>query len=172
MRSQMWGWMGALLLLQSGMSIAEGTKIAFVNTPVLAESSPQAKAAVAQLEKEFAKRKQQLDEELKAAKEIDSQLVRDGAVMSAQEKRDLERDLTSRQREFKLHRDAFEEDFVQRQREELGKMQREIAAVVVDIAKKGGFDLVLEAGVVYASPEVDITQQVIDALNKAAPSKR
>ncbi|QEP44286.1 OmpH family outer membrane protein [Ectothiorhodospiraceae bacterium BW-2] len=148
---------------------AEPTRVAFVNTPELAERSPQAKEAIFKLEQEFSGRKNELEKRFNRIKELDNRLIRDGAIMSLSEKDSLEQELRRLQRDFKRDRDAFEEDFLLRQKEELAKMQREIAAVVIEVAKEQGFDLVLEAGVVYASPKADITDRVIQALQKASP---
>jgi len=49
---------------------------------------------------------------------------------------------------------------------------RKICASVGGKVRGEILEVLREAGVVYASPDVDITEQVIEALNKAAPSKR
>ena len=51
-----------------------------------------------------------------------------------------------------------------RQNEELSKLRKQIAEVIIDVAKKNGYDLVLESGVIWANKSINITDKVIKAL--------
>ncbi|MBF0471424.1 MAG: OmpH family outer membrane protein [Gammaproteobacteria bacterium] len=147
---------------------AGATRIAFVNTSELLEKSPQAEALRTTLQEEFADRDAALVKAQQQIKKLEERIARDGAIMSESEKRKLERDLLVEQRNFTRDREAFAQDLNLRQNEELQKLQFELAKVVVDVAKKGGYDLVLESGVVYASDEVNITTKVVEALRQQA----
>jgi outer membrane protein len=144
----------------------EGVSIAFVNTPQVLEQAPQAEAVRNTLQSEFAPRDADLVAQQKSVKALEEKLARDGAVMSEEERRKLERDILSQKREIKRARDEFTEDFNIRRNEELGKMQREIALSIVTLAKEKGYDLILENGVIYASDRVDITKLVIERLKR------
>ena len=161
-------------LFSSGVAQAdESTRIAFVNTARLIEQAPQASVVRNRLQTEFSSREAKLVEEQKSIQSMEDRLVRDGALMSATEKRKLERNIKSKQLAFKSDRESFAEDLTARRNEELQKMQQVIAAVVVDVAKSANFDMVLEAGVVFANEKVNITKQVIEALQKSeAPSEQ
>ena len=160
-----------LFLGAVGANAAEPA-IAFVNTPQVLEQAPQAEAVRNTLQKEFAPRDAKLAAEQKKVKELEEKLVRDGAVMSDEERRKLERDILSQKREIKRTRDEFTEDFNIRRNEELAKMQREIALSIVGLAKEKGYDLILENGVIYASERVDITKDVIDRLKQDYQKKK
>jgi len=156
-------------MLWTGQIMAEEqTRIAFVNTTRVIEASPQAVVVRSTLQTEFAPREAKLVEEQKALMSMEERLVRDGALMSATEKRKLERNIKSKQLSFQSARDSFTEDLTVRRNEELQKMQTEISNVVVTVAKETNFDMVLETGVVYANEKVNITSLVIEALNKRA----
>lgn len=143
---------------------ADAARIAFVNTPQVLEQAPQAEAVRNTLQSEFAPRDAKLVAEQKKVKDLEEKLARDGAVMSEEERRKLERDILGQKREIKRARDEFTEDFNIRRNEELSKMQRDIALSIVTLAKEKGYDLILENGVIYASERVDITKEVIDRL--------
>ena len=145
---------------------ADQVRIAFVNTPKILKEAPQAQNARERLKSEFAVRDQNLVESANELRKLEEKLSRDGAVMSETERRDLEREIVSERRELQRSRDEFTEDFNIRRNEEFAKLQRKVAKAIVDLAKKEGFDLILEAGVVYASDKVDITDQVIGQLKK------
>ncbi len=145
-------------------SAEDAARIAFVNTPQVLEQAPQAEAVRNTLQSEFAPRDAKLVAEQKKIKELEDKLARDGAVMSEDARRKLERDILGQKRENKRARDEFTEDFNIRRNEELAKMQREIAMSIVTLAKEKGYDLILENGVIYASERVDITEEVIARL--------
>lgn len=159
----------SLTMLSSGLAMAEETtRIAFVNTARVIEQAPQAAVVRNTLQTEFAPREAKLIEEQNSIKSLEERLIKDGALMSATEKRKLERNIKSKQLVFQSARESFTEDLTVRRNAELQKMQQEIAQVVVEVAKGANFDMVLEAGVVYANEKVNITLQVIEALNKSA----
>ena len=145
---------------------AADVSVVFVNSSRVVEQAPQAKSARATIEKEFAPRKDELVAAQKKLKSLQERLQRDGAVMSEAERRKLEREVVTQQRELKRSQDAFREDLNLRRNEEFGKLQRQAAEAISAIAKESGYDLVLEAGVVYASDKVDITEQVVARLRQ------
>ena len=102
--------------------------------------------------------------EAKQLQKLKEKLAKDSAIMSDAEVKRLERDVLSRTRKLKNSQSEFQEDVTLRQNEELGKLRKEIAEVIIDVAKKGGYDLVLESGVVWAAPKINITDQVLKTL--------
>ena len=86
--------------------------------------------------------------------------------MSEAERKRLERDIIARTRKLKNAQSEFQEDLALRQNEELGKLRKLIAEVIVKVAKKGGYDLVLESGVVWANDKVNITPRVLKELKR------
>ena len=148
---------GTLLLLMClpGVLWAE-TKIGFVNAARVLEEAPQADAARKQLEKEFAPRDKDM-------KKLEEKLARDGAIMSESEKRKLERDVLSNQREIKRKTEEFREDLNIRRNEAFERLRKRVFEVIVAIAEKKKFDLIVSDGVVYASPRMDITKEVVEA---------
>ncbi len=144
---------------------AQGVRMVFVNTPEVLKEAPQAQEARDRLKTEFAPRDEKLASSGSALKELEEKLERDGAIMSESERRKVERDIVSARRELKRSREEFNEDFNIRRNEEFSKLQRKVAKAITDLAKENGYDLVLEAGVVYASDKVDITESVVERLN-------
>jgi outer membrane protein len=155
-------WVAALLF--AGTSYADPVKVGFVNTGKVLENAPQAQAARKKLEQEFAPRDGEITAKQRKLKALDEKLSRDGDVMSDDERRKLERERLTQQRELKRTRDAFTEDLNLRRNEEFAKLQRTVAKAIVGIAKENGYDLVLEAGVVFASDRVDLTDKVLERL--------
>ena len=51
----------------------------------------------------------------------------------------------------------------------MNKLQRSLIGEVREYAKAQNFDIVIAEGVIYATPTVDITPQVLQALQARAP---
>ena len=66
----------------------------------------------------------------------------------------------------KRDQDEYREDLNFARNEELAKIQKAIFEAIQKVAKDNGYDVVLSEGVIYASSKADMTQLVIDSLNK------
>ena len=139
-------------------------KIAVVNVPKLLEEAPQAKAAMQALQDEFAPRQRAIVSQQKDLKTKEEKLQRDGAVMAENERRNAEKDLREGQRELARKQNEYVEDLNLRRNEELGKMQRSLLQEVQTFARAANYDIVVGDGVLYVNDSMDITAQVLSAL--------
>ncbi len=153
-----------MLLLVANVSYAE-LKIGFVNVAKVLEKAPQAEKAKKRLEKEFSPRDKHLVSQGKEIKKLEEKLSRDAAVMSESERRRLEKDIIAKKRDAKRSQQEFKEDFNMRRNEELTKLQRRIMEAIKALAKDEKFDLLLTDGVIFASQQVDVTNQVQEKLS-------
>jgi outer membrane protein len=166
------------LLILAASALPLGTaqaqaKIGVVNVGRLLQESPQAQAASQALENEFANRRRELENQQKDLKAREDKLQKDGAVMAANERAAAEKALRDGQREFARKQNEFLEDLNVRRNEVLGQLQRTILQEVQTYAKGAGLDVVVSEAL-YASPSVDVTQQVLTALQArkgSAPAK-
>jgi len=166
------------LLVLAASALPLGTaqaqaKIGVVNVARLLQESPQAQAASQALENEFANRRRELETQQKDLKAREDKLQKDGAVMAANERAAAEKTLRDGQREFARKQNEFLEDLNVRRNEVLGQLQRTILQEVQTYAKGAGLDVVVSEAL-YASPSVDVTQQVLTALQArkgSAPAK-
>lgn len=141
---------------------------------------------------------QRVMREARAAQSIRNQVearrVRYQEEIAAEEQRLLEADRElARQRSilsteaFAERRKAFEEEvaqvqrFVQERRQQLddvsamalGEVREAVIQVVGELADQRGFNLVLpSAGVLLFSPQIEITDEVLDRLDKSLPEVR
>jgi outer membrane protein len=158
--------------LPAGAAQAQA-KIGVVNIARLLQEAPQAQAASAALESEFAARRRDLENQQKDLKAREDKLAKDGAVMAEAERRNAEKTLRDGQRELARKQNEFLEDLNVRRNEALGQLQRSVLQEVQAYAKSAGLDVVV-ADALYASPTVDITGQVLSTLQArkgAAPAK-
>lgn len=148
----------------SAPALAE-TKIGFVNTERVFRDSQLAVKAQKKLEKEFQSREQDIQKQIKQARDLQASLEKDGLTMSEADRTKKQRDLAGLSREIQNAQREFREDLNQRKNEEFGAVQDRARKAIMEIAEKEKFDLVLE-NVVYASPKVDITERVLKALDR------
>ncbi|WP_407276485.1 OmpH family outer membrane protein [Halothiobacillus sp. DCM-1] len=155
-----------MALVSVGVANAADVKIAFVNSSTLLEQAPQADIAKKKLEKEFAPREKEIRDAQQAAQTLENKLNRDGVTMSDSERNKQEQELNRQLRDLQRLQSNFRDDLNLRKNEELGKLQRVVLAAIKDVAKAKGYDLVLAEGVVYAAPQVDITNDVLAKLQQ------
>lgn len=153
------------LLAPLGAAHAE-LKVAVVNVPRLLEEAPQAKVAMQALQDEFAPRQRAIVASQKDLKAKEEKLQRDGAVMAENERRNAEKDLRDGQREMARKQNEYVEDLNLRRNEELGKLQRSLLQEVQVFARGASYDLVVGDGVLYVNESMDITAQVLSALQQ------
>lgn len=138
-------------------------KVGVVNVARLLQEAPQAQAASQSLETEFATRRRDLQTMERDLKTREERLQKDGATMAEAERRNQEKALRDGQREFARKQNEFMEDLNVRRNEALGQLQRTVLQEVQTYAKSAGLDVVI-ADALYASNSVDITNQVLAAL--------
>ncbi|MBW8458800.1 MAG: OmpH family outer membrane protein [Thiobacillus sp.] len=154
------------LILASAFAAAPAlanTKIGFVNTEKLLREAPLSVAAQKKLEREFAARDQELQKLAKQARDLQTQLDKDGVTMSDSERKVKERDLGNLNRDLQRQGREFREDLNLRRNEELGQIQERARKAIQEIARAEKFDLVIEQAV-YVDPKNDITDRVMKAL--------
>jgi outer membrane protein len=143
-------------------------KIAVVNMQQVMEEAPQMKGAMQTLQDEFAPRQRDLASLQKDLKAKEEKLQRDGAVMAENERRNAEKALRDGQRDLARKQNEFVEDANLRKNEELSKVQRALVQEVQTYARAQSYDLVIGEGVLYRNESIDITAQVLSALQARA----
>ena len=155
----------AAAILLPGAACAADLKIGFVNIKRVLEESVQATDANERLEKEFAPKDRALMTQQKELRALEDQLVRDGAVMTEDQRFRLESDISGLRREVRRSQVEFQEEFNLRRNQELSKLQRQVRQVIQDLSKAKGYDLVVSDVVLYASERIDITSAVLSSLD-------
>ncbi len=142
---------------------AHAEKVGFVNTERLLREAPLSVKAQKKLEKEFSSREQELQKMAKQARELQTQLDKDGVTMSDTDRKAKERDLAGLNRELQRQGREFREELNQRRNQELGEIQEKARKAILEIAKAEKFDLIVEQAV-YFNPKIDITDRVMKSL--------
>jgi outer membrane protein len=156
--------LGMLALAAAAAPAWADLKIGVVQYARLMQESPQAKAAQEALRGEFSGKQKELQTQQAALKAKEDSLQKDGATMTLDQRTKVEKDLRDGNRELQQKVQEYQDDFNARQNEELSKLQKALVEEVQTYASGEKFDLVLADGVIFASPVLDITPQVLAAL--------
>jgi outer membrane protein len=139
-------------------------KVGVIDYARLLEESPQAKQVQEALRSEFGPRYQQLVTQEQALKAKGEKLQKDVATMTPDQRTKAEKDLRDSARELERKKQEWQDDSNAKRNDEMNKLQRSLIGEVRDYAKAQNFDIVIAEGVIYATPTVDITTAVLQAL--------
>ena len=149
----------------AGVAQAADVKIAYVNIATILQQAPQTEAIRVELEKELMPKKEEVE-----AKQAELQKL--GETLSkkdADKISDAEKEQYGKLRqEFGQMMQEYQQTVNKRKNEELGGFQNTVLREVQTYARENGYSLVVSEGVLYASPTVDITAQILARLQDAA----
>jgi outer membrane protein len=162
-------FMGSLAASLLAVPAMAEVKVGVVDYARLLEDSPQAKQVQESLRAEFGPRLQQIVAAENALKTKNEKLQKDGATMSPDQRTKAEKELRDGARDLERRKQELQDDSNAKRNDEVGKLQRSLMTEVRDYAKAQNYDIVIAEGVIYATPAVDITPQVLQALQARAP---
>jgi outer membrane protein len=158
----------ALMFATSGWAQNNGIlKIGVVDINRLLSESPQFQEARAKLEDEFAPREREIIAMQATLEATAKQLEKDMPVMGEAERDNAQRELRNSERDLVRAQNQFREDAQTRESEIMRDMQQEIGQQIVGYGQSEGYDIILPAGgagVLFASPRVDVTGPLIERL--------
>ncbi|MDJ0881540.1 MAG: OmpH family outer membrane protein [Gammaproteobacteria bacterium] len=141
-------------------------KAAYINSAIILQQAPQAVKAVDEMKKEFQDRETKLREDAASIQSKESNLQKDGAIMSAEQKKKIENEILESKRKLRFDAQSLKEDVDLRRKQEIEKLRQSITSVIQEYSKKNGYDLVFTEGVAFAAEKVDITDEILKELGK------
>jgi len=142
------------------------TKIGVVKLNRLFEEAPQALALQRSLTEEFAPRERDIRAKREELRVLEERLQQGDGFLSDDERRRIEQSFRDGQRDLQRTQNEFVEDLNLRRNERLGDLQRLFIAEIQSYGQAQNFDLVVVEGFIHASDKVDITQQVLQVLQR------
>lgn len=146
------------------LAAAAQSKIGFVDSDRLMREAAPAVRAQQRLEKEFEQRDQDLQRIARELQTMQEELERNSLTMGETERREKERSFNDMSRDFQRKQREFREDLNQRRNEELAMVLDRANSAIKDVAEANDYDIILQEAV-FASPGIDITDKVIEALS-------
>ncbi|MFA0088362.1 OmpH family outer membrane protein [Vibrio sp. 10N.286.49.B1] len=140
-------------------------KIGYVNTLQVFQALPQREAVLQKLQNEFKDKAAELQAiQADAAKKMEK-LQRDGELLGSEEVEKLRIEIGQLDSKYKIKGQALEKASQRREAEEKQKLFKVIQEAVEKVAKKEGYDMIIDIQAVgYAKEDFNISQNVIDSL--------
>lgn len=137
-------------------------KLGFIDTGRVYQQSIQAQSIQKDLDKEFAPRQKKLQamqtEGLKLKEAIES------GKIPVTERENKIKQMLQMDEQYKTAAAELAEDYNLRRNEEFASLQQNANKVIIDMARKEGYDLIIQDAI-FVNSKFDITDAVIKALN-------
>lgn len=155
----------AVLAAATAVAPAHAEGMGYVDARRLIEQAPQGQQQIRELEAEFAERNRELQVSFQLFKDQEEDLEKNRLVMTEEELADRIEDLRALERQLQRAQREYNEDYARRRNQRLNKLDKQITEVIVEVAKRENLDVVFRQAV-YASPEIDLTDQVLEELKE------
>lgn len=153
---------GAVLLVCWATTGQAQQRIGYVDLRSLVDSSPLSEKATAKMRAEFGPRQDEIKEQIVKLRERRKELE----LMSAEQRLEAEQEIIKLERKIKRDERDLQEEVNIRRNSERKVVLEAIREAVEQLAKDKGYDLILSNGVLYASDGSEVTDQVLELLQK------
>jgi outer membrane protein len=159
-----------LLCLQLGASAAEPIKIGVLDFQRCIQESNEGKRLAEALKNKQAEMQKDVEKKQQELVEMQKELEKQSLMLSMDAKTEREKGFEKKKRDFQYLMQDLNEEMKKLESDAKVSILTTLSGVVETIAKQQKFDLITErANILYFSPGLDISDQVIAELNKIKP---
>ena len=160
--------LASVFTLLAANAQADGVKLAVVDMQAVLQKAPQIAKINETLTKQFKGRQDQIIQAQHNLQNETQNLEKNAAVMKADDRAKLENKIMTDRNNVQTMVASFQKDLSKQQSDSLHGFSQQLDGVVSKLAAQTGVELVIQKGsTLYAKSDLDITQQVLDALKKA-----
>lgn len=157
--------MGTVMGLCLSLSAMAAPSIGVLDVHKVLEKAPEMKTIRSDLTSKFKSRQEALQQANKMLRSKMDDLYKNGTVMSENDRQKLQETIAKDRRDVVRMQQNLQDDLTLAQNQAVQGLLSKVNKVVISLAKKGKYDVVLQKdGLAYASEKVDITQAVLDKL--------
>lgn len=149
-------------LVLCGSAFGQALKVGYVDMKRVLDNAPQVVSGRETLDQEFRSRSEAIEIDEFRAKTLEDRLA--GGDLTPDASLQTEREFRELQRSINRRKEDLRDELSFRRTEEVQRLEEEINLAVQEIAERNGFDLILSSPVVYANPDLDITNLILDQL--------
>lgn len=166
---------GALLSSGSVQAQSPNARIGYVDLQRVLARSVAGAAAREDLERDKASKQKDIDGRRAEAEKLREELDKKGALLSQESRREKQDTLERKVRDLRRQADDFQKELEKKEQGLLQQALQEITGVVERFGKQRGYLIIVErrgAGVVYASSEADVTDEIIKVYDQEAAKRK
>ncbi len=162
-----------VLFLYFSQGFAGPLKMAHVDSKIIFDGYKETKTAQKEYDTQVSKWEQEAAKMQREHAEMQERLEKQSLMLSAEKKKELEAKLLKKKTEYeqfvqKIY-DPRQGDLFKKNEEFSGPIIKKIKRTIQDVASQEGYDMVLDraaGAVVYWKQDNDLTQKVLEVLNK------
>jgi outer membrane protein len=161
------------VFLAAQQSDSPAVKIAVLNMQVAIASTQAGKQALAELQKKYAPKQQELQTQEKKVEDLQNRLQDQSAMLTSDEQEQLNRQLEDAQRHLKEAQEDDQADFQEDQTSAVRQIAVKMQKLITQYAQQHGYGLVIgeqSIPVYYAAKAIDITQEMVTLYDSTYPS--
>jgi outer membrane protein len=150
-----------------------GAKVAFFNPQAVFQNSTEGKAAVTRVNALIQKKQTENAEKAKQLQTNQQKLQTSGSVMNEAARTQLEKEIERQTKDAERFQQDAQAEINELQQEVQNDFVKKLSPIIDQIASEKGLQIVfnaVESGIAWASPGLDLTQDVIKKLDAAKPA--
>ena len=151
------------------------TRIAYIDVQRVLARSSAGVTAREQLEREKTVMQREMDGKRQELEKLRDELDKKGSLMAADARREKQELFERKRRDAARQMDDFQKELEKKEQALLQRVLLELSSVIDRVGKERGYYLIVEkrgASVLYASPDADLTDEIIRAYDQQAPAKK
>lgn len=156
-------------------SPASSVRIAYIDVQRVLARSSAGVAAREQLEREKTVMQKEMDGKRQELEKMRDELEKKGPLMTADARREKQETFERKRRDAARMMDDFQKELEKKEQTLLQRVLGELSGVIEKVGKDKGYYMIVEkrgASVLYASPDADLTDEIIRAYDSQAPAKK
>jgi len=162
-----------VLALAATLTVQAQTKVAAINIQAAIIGTKDGQKAAAELNSKMQPKKRELEQRQNDINAMQDQLNKGQNTMSEAAKTDLYKNIEAKKKTLQREVEDAQADLEADQNKLMQQLGQKIVAVIERYAKDNGYSMVVDVGnpntpVIYASPSVEITKEVIELYDKAS----
>jgi outer membrane protein len=162
---------GGLPLLVGEALAQSASRVAYIDVQRILARSSAGVAAREQLEKDKAAMQKEVDGKRNELEKLKDEIEKKGALLSADARKEKTETLERKVRDLRRLVDDYRAELERKEQGLLQKVLVDVSGIVERVGKQKGFLIIVEkrgAGIIYGSPEADLTDEVIKAFDQEA----
>ena len=147
-------------------------RIAYIDVQRVLARSAAGVAAREQLEREKATMQKEMDSKRVELEKLREEIEKKGALLTPDARRDRQEQFERKRRDAARLADDFQKELERKESVLLQRVLQEVSGIIERVGKERNYYLIVEkrgAGVIYAAPDADLTDEVIRAFDQQAP---
>ncbi len=152
-------------------------KVGVIAIQTAIQGTKDGQAAAADLETRLGPRRKELEKQQNEIKDLQEKVQRGGNTLSASAKDDMQRQIDTKTKSFNRDVEDAQAEYEQESQKAINELGGKLVQVIERYAQQNGYSVILDVSnpntpVLYASTAVDITKEIIDLYDKAAPAPK